>query len=130
MTDADKLFNETWARWLYAGSVISNFRNTFTAVAPVASEHLEVVNTAFVRSLFEDPQFEGFVVDAEPGKIVSTTPDYEELGRKAASKVFESSYASPDVAVLVFYHSLLDGLAFRTHANRRTLTPKTYVSNR
>jgi hypothetical protein len=101
-----------WARWLYAGSVISSFRNTFTAVAPVASEHLEVVNTALVRSLFEDPQFEGFLVDAEPGKIVSTTPDYEELGRKAASKVFESSYASLDAAVLVFYHSLLDGLAF------------------
>jgi hypothetical protein len=31
MTEAEKLFNETLARWLKASAIVSNFRNTFTA---------------------------------------------------------------------------------------------------
>jgi hypothetical protein len=55
MTEAEKLFNETFGRWFYAQSVVSNFRSTFTAVASSASEHLEARTTELFRSLFEDP---------------------------------------------------------------------------
>jgi hypothetical protein len=114
VTEAEKLFNETFARWLYASSVISNFRSTFNAVASTANEHLEARITGLVRGMFEDPQFEGLLVDIESGKPASSksAEEYQKLGKTGAQGIFDSSYASLDAAVLVFYHSLLDAAVF------------------
>jgi hypothetical protein len=114
MTDAEKLFNETFARWLYASSVITNFRSTFNAVAPIVNENLEAHTTGLFQSLFEDPQFAGILVDIETGGPASPKPadEYRKLGKTGAQVIFDSSYATLDAAVLVFYHSLLDALAF------------------
>jgi hypothetical protein len=114
MTDAEKLFNETFARWLQATAVVSNFRDTFTAIASSANEHLEVSAAEVFRSMHEDPQWAGILVDTKTGTHASARPvsDYQKLGKIAAQAVFDSSYASLDAAVLVFYHSLLDASAF------------------
>jgi hypothetical protein len=114
MTEAEKLFNETFGRWLYTQSVVSNFRSTFTAVASSASEHLHARMTDLIKSLFEDPMWKGILVDIESGEPAQAKAgvDYAKLGKVAARELFETSYAALDGAVLVFYHSLLDGLVF------------------
>jgi hypothetical protein len=114
MTEAEKLLNEAFGRWLYATSVVSNFRSTFTAVASSASEHLRAVTTDLFRSVFEDPMYAGLLVDIDPAQAtpVKSAPDYSKLGEVGAKAIFDTSYASLDGAVLVFYHSLLDGLVF------------------
>lgn len=114
MTEAEKLLNETFARWLYTQSVVSNFRSTLKEVASSASEHLHARMTDLSRSLFEDPMWKGLLVDIETGEPARPKPavDYAELGKIAARGIFETTYASLDAAVLVFYHSLLDGLVY------------------
>jgi hypothetical protein len=114
MTDAERLFNETFKRWLLVGSIVTNFRTTFTEVAHSARRQLELKNIELMRMLFEDPLFEGILVDTEPQTKArkAAANDYEKLGVTAAKGVFESSYASLDAAVVVFYHSLLDALVF------------------
>jgi hypothetical protein len=114
MTEAERLFNETFARWLYASSLISNFRSTFNAVASTANKHLEARITDLFQMMFEDPQLAGILVDIESGRPASpmSTDQYRKLGKSGAQAIFDSSYASLDAAVLVFYHSLLDALAF------------------
>jgi hypothetical protein len=114
MTEAEKLLNETFARWLYTQSVVSNFRSTLKEVASSASEHLHARMTGLSRSLFEDPMWKGLLVDIETGEPARPKPavDYAELGKIAARGIFETTYASLDAAVLVFYHSLLDGLVY------------------
>jgi hypothetical protein len=65
--------------------------------------------------MFEDPMWAGFLVDdagTEGSAAAKPAADYDKLGDVAAMAIFETSYASLDGAVLVFYHSLLDGLVF------------------
>jgi hypothetical protein len=114
MTEAEQLFSVTFARWLYASSVVLNFRETFTAVAASANEHLETSATELFRKMFEDPQWQGLLVDIETGEPSSgkSAADYRKLGNVAAQVLFTSSYAALDAAVLVYYHSLLDASAF------------------
>jgi len=114
MTEAEILFNETFVRWLRAGAIVTNFRKTFTAVASDASEHLEGLATELVRSLHEDPQWRGILKDIKTGEPAGPglPSDYQKLGKIGAKDIFDTSYASLDAATLVFYHSLLDGVAF------------------
>jgi hypothetical protein len=114
MTEAEKLFNETFDRWLYATSVVSNFRSTFYAVASTASERMEERISGMFQSMFEDPWWEGIVVDIKTGKPSSPMPaeEYRKFGKIGAQEIVNSSYASLDAAVLVFYHSLLDASVF------------------
>jgi hypothetical protein len=113
MGEAEKLFNEAFARWLQASATVSNFRETFTAVASSATEHLELSATELFRKMHEDPQYRGILVD-KTGEPASARPvsDYQKLGKTAAQVLFDTSYASLDAAAVVFYHSLLDALAF------------------
>jgi len=114
MTDAENLFSETFARWIKASATVSNFRSTFAAVASNAKEHLELSATGLFRKLHEDPQWTGILTNIKTGQPASAKPvsEYEELGRIGAQVIFDSTYASLDAAVLVFYHSLLDATAF------------------
>jgi hypothetical protein len=110
MTEAEKLFNEIYGRWLWSVSVVSNFRSTLNAVSRNANEHLQSVTTDLSRSLFEDPMWKGLLLDIDPGEVKKSAVDYAELGRVGARGIFETTYALLDAAVLVFYHSLLDAL--------------------
>lgn len=114
MTDASTLFSETFARWLQAAAVVSNFRGTFAAIALNAKKHLELTAAEVFRKLHEDPQWAGILRDVKTGEPASArpAPDYLKLGRTGAQVIFDSSYASLDAAVLVFYHSLLDATVF------------------
>lgn len=109
MTEGEKLFNETHARWMYAWSVIHCFRNTFTDVAPTAAKQLQARSEALYRSVVEDPQWEGLLSDpAEFAKCF----DQEKFVMASAEGVLKTSYASLDAAALIFYHSVLDAVAF------------------
>jgi hypothetical protein len=114
MTEAETLLNETFARWHRASATVSNFRNAFTAVAATTSQHLEQEATELMRSLHEDPQWQGILVGIQTGApATAASPSvYEKLGKIAGKGIFESSYASLDAAVVVFYHSLLDATVF------------------
>jgi hypothetical protein len=114
MTEAEKLFNETFAGWFLKTSIVSNFRSTFAAVTVSANKQLEVKTAELFRSLHEAPEWAGLLVDIKTGKPASAAPasEYQKLGKIAAQEIFDSSYASLDAAVLVFSHSLLDALAF------------------
>src|SRR5437899_455658 len=93
VTDAEKLFNEIFARWLQIGAIVSNFRTTFTAVTASANEQLEVKTAELFRSLHEDPEWAGLLVDIKTGEPVSAAPVsvYQKLGKIAAQAIFDSS---------------------------------------
>jgi hypothetical protein len=41
VTEAEKLFNETYARWLHASSLIHGFRRSFTEVSDTVADRLQ-----------------------------------------------------------------------------------------
>jgi hypothetical protein len=131
MTEAEILFNETFVRWLQAGAIVTNFRETFTALATSTTEYLERKSTELFRSVHKDPQWRGVLVDIKTGEPADPglPSDYQKLGKVAAKSIFDTSYASLDAAGLVFYHSLMDGVAFdycrvtALHAPKATQIP-------
>jgi|SRR5580704_726066 hypothetical protein len=110
MTEAEKLFNETQARWLQAWAIILGFRNSFTEVADKVAGHLHAKTESLLRALTEDPQFKGLLVQ-EPGS--KTRPDFDPvIARSTAEALVAQNYGSLDAATLVFFHSVLDSVAF------------------
>src|SRR4029077_3487524 len=110
MTEAEKLFNETHARWLQAWSAILGFRNTFTEVADKVADHLHAQTESLFRALTEDPQLNGLLV-TEPGFKTHTDFDTH-ITRGAAEALVTQNYGSLDAATIVFFHSILDAVAF------------------
>jgi hypothetical protein len=111
--EASQLLNETFARLIHATSVVSNFRTTLLAVSPDADKHLSSKLTDLSRDLFEAPEWEGLLVPIDPMAPESTKkPDYAALGKIGARAMLGTTYAQVDAATLIFYHSILDGVAF------------------
>ena len=112
---AEHLLNQTFARLVYATSVVSNFRTTLLAVSSDAEKHLHSKLTDLSRALFEAPEWQGYLkpdptAPESPG--TPKTPDYAELGKAGAKAMLGTTYAQVDAATLIFYHSILDGVAF------------------
>jgi hypothetical protein len=61
VTEAEKLFNETYARWLQAYSLIHGFRRSFTEVSDTVADRLQAESVTLVRDLIEDPQWNGLL---------------------------------------------------------------------
>jgi hypothetical protein len=113
VADAGKLLNETFARLLHALSVVSNFRKTLLAVSPQADKHLNSTLTELLRDLFEAPEWAGFLVPIDPAApMPKTKPDYAAIAKPGADAMLATTYAQVDAATLIFYHSILDGVAF------------------
>ena len=109
LTDAEKLFNETHARLLRAYSIILGFRNTFTNVSETVANQIQGQIESLFRSLTEDPQWEGLLI-SEPGSETKSLDP--QLARSAAHALLTQNYGSLDAATIVFFHSVLDGIAF------------------
>jgi len=111
--EASKLLDETFARLLHATSVVSNFRTTLLAVSADADKHLNSKLTGMIRDLFEAPEWKGLLSPIDPMAPKSAKkPDYEALAKTGASAMLGTTYAQVDAATLIFYHSILDGVAF------------------
>jgi hypothetical protein len=112
VAEAFQLLNETFARLMHATSVVSNFRTTLLAVSSDADKHLNSKLTDMFRALFEDPEWEGLLVPIDPTAPQSPTkPDYAALAKTGANAMLGTTYAQVDAATLIFYHSILDGVA-------------------
>lgn len=110
---AEQLLNETFARLTYATSVVSNFRTTLLAVSSDADKHLNSKLTDLTRDLFEAPEWEGLLVDIDPtAPKPAKKPDYAALVKIGAKAMLDTTYAQVNAATLIFYHSILDGVAF------------------
>jgi len=113
VAEASKLLNETFARLIYATSVVSNFRTTLLAVSSDADKHLNSTLTDLVRDLFEAPEWKRLLVPIDPTAPQSPKkPDYAALAKTGAKAMLGTTYAQVDAATLIFYHSILDGVAF------------------
>ena len=113
VAEAFQLLNETFARLMHAASVVSNFRTTLLAVSSDADKHLNSKLTDLIRDLFEAPEWEGLMVPIDPTVPGPTKkPDYAALAKTGAKAMLGTTYAQVDAATLIFYHSILDGVAF------------------
>lgn len=113
VAEAFQLLNETFARLTHATSVVSNFRNTLLAVSSDADKHLNSKLTNLIRDLFEAPEWEGLLVDIDPTAPKSPKkPDYAALAKTGAKAMLDTTYGQVNAATLIFYHSILDGVAF------------------
>ena len=113
VAEAFQLLNETFARLLHASSVVSNFRTTLLAVSPDADKHLKSKLTGMIRDWFEAPEWKGLLVPIDPtAPQPSKKPDYVALAETSAKAMLGTTYAQVDAATLIFYHSILDGVAF------------------
>jgi hypothetical protein len=108
MTDAEKLFNEAHARWLYAWSVVSNFRNVFSNVADTVALRLHAQTEAVFQKLIGDPDYKGILLD--PDRFAKSLDP--KIVQASSNVILEGSYGSLDAASLVFFHSALDAAAF------------------
>jgi hypothetical protein len=98
---------------MHATSVVSNFRTTLLTVSSDADKHLNSRLTDLIRDLFEAPEWEGLLVDIDPTAPKPTKkPDYAALAKTGAKAMLGTTYAQVDAATLIFYHSILDGVAF------------------
>jgi hypothetical protein len=109
--EAAQLLNEVFARLIHASSVVSNFRTTLLAVSSDADKHLNSKLTGMVRDLFEDPEWEGLLISAPTAAQSPKKPDYAGLAKTGAKAMLGTTYAQVDAATLIFYHSILDGVA-------------------
>lgn len=113
VAEALQLLTETFARLTHATSVVSNFRNTLLAVTSDTDKHLNSKLTDLIRDLFEAPEWERFIVPIDPTAPKPTKkPDYAALAKTGAQAMLGTTYAQVDAATLIFYHSILDGVAF------------------
>ena len=65
------------------------------------------------RDLFEAPEWEGLLVPIDPTVPQSPKkPDYAALAKTSAKALLGTTYAQVDAATVIFYHSILDGVAF------------------
>ena len=62
MTEAEKLFNETYARWLSTYSIILGFRSSFTEVSDTVADRLKAKSVSLFRDLIEDSQWKGLLL--------------------------------------------------------------------
>ena len=69
MTEAEKLFNETYARWLQAYSLIHGFRRSFTEVSDTVADRLQAESVTLFPDLIEDPQWRGFYSSSPVTKL-------------------------------------------------------------
>jgi hypothetical protein len=113
VAEAFQLLNETFARLMHATSVVSNFRTTLLAVSSDADKHLNSRLTDLIQDLFEAREWEGVLVPIDPTAPCPTKkPDYAALAKTGAKAMLGTTYAQVDAATLIFYHSILDGVAF------------------
>jgi hypothetical protein len=113
VAEALQLLTETFARLTHATSVVSNFRTTLLAVTSDADKHLNSKLTGLIRGLFEDGEWAGLLVPIDPtAPQFPKKSDYATLAETSAKAMLGTTYAQVDAATLIFYHSILDGVAF------------------
>ena len=83
------------------------------AVSPDADNHLKSKLTGMIRDWFEAPEWKGLLVPIDPrAPQPSKKPDYVALAETGAKAMLGTTYAQVDAATLIFYHPILDGVAF------------------
>jgi len=98
VTEAEKLFNETYARWLHASSLIHGFRRSFTEVSDTVADRLQAESVTLFRDLIEDPQWKGLhkteSIDSLLSACFSSLPAISRIPPRNISKVQAESKAA------------------------------------
>lgn len=82
------------------------------AVSSDADKHLNSTLTDLVRALFEEPEWQRFLVPIDPtAPKPAQKPDYAAMAKLGAEAMLGTTYALVDAATLILYHSVLDGVA-------------------
>lgn len=106
MTDAEKLFTETFTSFNSRFAVISSFREISRLGLPTATLHIYDRYLELADELFNDPQHEKLFIDKQ--KAYETLGGVEALGSEMAQDQIRNYKASVDAASLVFAHSVVD----------------------
>lgn len=106
MSEAEKLFTETFATCNSRFAVIGSFREISRLGLPTATLHIYDQYLQFADELFNDPQHEKLFIDKQ--KALESLGGVEALGTKIAQDQLNNHKASVDAASLVFAHSIID----------------------
>lgn len=109
MSEAEKLFTETFTTCNSRFAVISSFREISHLGFPTATLHIYDQYLQFADELFNDPQHEDLFIDKQ--KAFESLSGVEGLGANMAQDQLNSYKASVDAASLIFAHSIIDNAA-------------------
>ncbi len=106
MSQAEKLFTETFLSCNSRFAVISSFRRISELGLPAATLDIYDQYLQFADELFNDPQHDSLFIDKQ--KAFETLGGVEALGSKMAQDQITNYKASVDAASLIFAHSVID----------------------
>ena len=109
MSEAEKLFTETFTICNSRFAVIYSFREISRLGFPSATLHIYDQYLQFADELFNDPQHENLFIDKQ--KAFENLGGIEALGTKMAQDQLKNYKASVDAASLIFAHSIIDNAA-------------------
>jgi hypothetical protein len=109
MTEAERLFNQVYKRWLSRVGFILSFRWTSFEGTKGAKEAIEERNTRFVDDLMRSPDYDKIFLDKN-GFFEAIPP--EKLSHEMSEMTVNQAQVAVDAASIVFAHSVLDAAAF------------------
>jgi hypothetical protein len=109
MTEAEKLFNQIFNRWINRQGFIFSFRRTSFEGMKGARKSIEAGNAYFVKDMMEGSDYDKILVDKKG--FFKVIPPEKLIGELTELTVSQAQIAV-DAASIVFAHSVLDGAAF------------------
>jgi len=109
MSEAEKLFTETFRTCNSRFAVISSFREITRLGFSSAIFHIYDQNLHFADALFNDQQYEKLFIDKQ--KVFESLGGVEAFGHKMTQDQLNNYKASVDAASLIFAHSIMDDAA-------------------
>jgi len=108
MTEAEKLFNQIYKRWLSRVGFILSFRRATHEGIHGALKTIQAQNAQYVDGLVSGPDYDKIIVDKK-GFFEALPP--EKLSRQMTELTVRQAQIGVDAASIVFAHSVLDAAA-------------------
>lgn len=109
MTEAERLFNEIFARWINRVGFLHSFRRTSTEGLRGAQKAIETENARFVDNLTNNPEYDKIFLDKN--SFFEMIPP-EKLIQELTGTTVQLAQRGVDAASIVFAHSIVDAAAF------------------
>jgi hypothetical protein len=108
-TPAEKLFSETYGRYLRTWSAITTFRQMVKLSIAAAAEARAEEASALYDEMMSSPQYEKLFTDKEGFRAALPKHKFIELNVRQS---MDTSVNSLNAATILFAHSMIDGAAF------------------
>src|SRR5712692_2523743 len=109
MTEAEKIFNQIFKRFIDRQSSILSFRLTSEQGMATAKEKIRADKVVFVKEMIQGKDYDKILIDKE-GFFKVMPP--EKLVQVMTDATVGQAQVAVDAASIVFAHSFLDGAAF------------------